>query len=120
MNIGIISWNKNRKKCCKIILLCFSFLLLNIMVLMQKQKNPILRVETDGEKLYFFYILDKTYGNSEQIVIEHWKNPQTEEFWLFLPQFCSEENFEECSIEAFGMEKFRFDDTEIIPGGGYK
>lgn len=104
----------------KWMILTASFLILGMFLWCGTEENNIIRIETDGNDLYVVYEINEFFKNEEPIIIGHYQEEESGEYWLFLPSFCRPEHkYDRVNLTAYGMEQFWYDDM-LIAGGGEK
>lgn len=75
-----------------------------------------LRIESNGYELYLFYtFLEENYESEKMVEIEHYLEPATGEYWLFLPRFCGTLAGEKGKVVGYGMNELWIDKYEYIP-----
>lgn len=98
-------------------ILTASFLMLGMFLWCGTEENNIIRIETDGNDLYVVYVINEYFKNEEPIIIGHYQEEESDEYWLFLPSFCRPEHkYDRVNLTAYGMEQFWYDDM-LVAGG---
>lgn len=69
-----------KKVKCKI--LTASFLMLGMFLWCGTEENNTIRIETDGNDLYVVYVINEFFKNEEPIIIGHYQEEESDEYWL--------------------------------------